>query len=349
MEEESVMKISQEQYNKLLTRISELETGLSNANKEIAEAKNLPSVQAAKNALNTIVDAESKVKPILEGLQNREKTIIDIQASAEKKDSDIKALLEAISAQETATKELLKEVSKNIGDKQSELEEIISESNAKIVDQQERIEALIPGATSARLATAFKERKEDVADGGLGWIILMIISAVGLIAAGIVSWACPAKDFWVSLPARAIVVVGLLLIEEFSRRNYNIKRRLSEAYGYKEVLSRSFHGYKDAMTGVSLPASESGETCKADEKLVDVFLKTLADEPGKNIFDKEKSVTFSEKLAEKLVEVKPDDNSLIGQLIKGNALSKITWPIVAIFAIFAIIAISVSLVLCCKS
>jgi hypothetical protein len=346
MEEESVMQISQEQYNELLKRISELENGLSNANKGIAEAKNLPSVQAAKNALNTVVDAESKVKPILEGLLKREKTIIDIQASAEKKDSDIKAVFDAISEKEAISKGLIDTIEKNFNQKNDELSEIITNSKVTIEDQHNRIEALIPGATSAKLASAFKERKEDVAKGGCGWIFLLVASALGLVFAGVMSWINPGEDFWKSLPSRTIVVVGLLLIEEFSRRNYNIKRRLSESYGYKEVLSRSFHGYKEAMTGVSLPKDDKGIQCKADEKLVDVFLNALADEPGKNIFDKEKSVTFSEKLAEKLVEVKPDDNSLIGQLIKGNALSKITWPIVAIFAIFAI---SVCLVLCCKS
>lgn len=343
MEEESVMQISQKQYDELLTRISELETGLINANNGIAEAKNLPSVQTAKDALKTVVDVENKVKPILEGLQNREKTIIDIQASAEKKNSDIKALLESVTDQESEVKELLRTVSKNLDDKQVEFERVLKESTDKITNQHGRIEALIPGATSAKLASAFKERKDEVADGGIGWIILMVIASLGLVAAGIISWACPGDGFWKSLPSRAIVVVGLLLIEEFSRRNYNIKRRLSEAYGYKEVLSRSFHGYKEAMTGVKLPADGSGKTCNADEQLVSVFLQTLADEPGKNIFDKEKSVTFSEKLAEKLVEVKSDDGSLIGQLIKGNVLSKITWPFVAFIAI---VVVGVVLIMC---
>lgn len=345
MGEEVVEVVSKKELDDALARIAQLENGLKKANAGIAEAKTLPSVQSAKDALKSVVEAENKAKPILEGIQAREKAIIDIQASAEKKDSDVKALLEAISTQEVAAKELLKAVSKNLDEKQGELEKIISESNVEIARQQERIEALIPGATSAKLATAFKERKEEVAEGGIGWIVLMILSSLGLVVAGVVSWACPGKDFWVSLPARAIVVVGLLLIEEFSRRNYNIKRRLSESYGYKEVMSRSFHGYKDAMTGVTLPANNSSEACKADEKLVDVFLKTLADEPGKNIFDKEKAVTFSEKLVEKLVEAKPDDNSLIGQLIKGNVLSKITWPIVALAAI---IATGIVLVLCIK-
>ena len=345
MEEETIVRVTQKQLDELLARISKLEGGLAAANKGITEAKNLPSVQTAKDALKAVVDAENKAKPILEGIQAREKAITDIQASAEKKDSDIKALLETISAQENATKELLKVVSKNLDDKQSELQNIISESNIKIADQHKRIEALIPGATSAKLATAFKERKDDVAKGGIGWILLMVISALGLVAAGVVSWACPGDGFWESLPARAIVVVGLLLIEEFSRRNYNIKRRLSESYGYKEVLSRSFHGYKEAMTGTSLPKDDKGDECKADEKLVDVFLRALADEPGKSIFDKEKAVTFSEKLVEKLVEAKADDTSLIGQLIKGNILSKITWPIVALAAI---IVTGIVVVLCVR-
>ena len=145
MEEESIAKVPKEQFEELLARISKLEAGLSAANKGITEAKNLPNVQAAKDALKAVVDAESKAKPILEGIQAREKTIIDIQASAEKKDSDIKALLEAISAQENSTKELLKAVSKNLDDKQNELQNIISESNVKIADQHTRIEALIPG------------------------------------------------------------------------------------------------------------------------------------------------------------------------------------------------------------
>lgn len=343
MSEETSIDITKKDFDDLLSRIKTLEENLKKANTEIAEAKNLPSVQSARDALKSVIDSDNKTKPIIEGIQSREKAILDIQASAEKKDSDIKALLESVTDQESKAKELLRTVSKNLDAKQVEFERVLKESNDKIANQHERIEALIPGATSAKLASAFKERKDEIAEGGFGWIALMVIASLGLVVAGIVSWACPVDGFWVSLPSRAIVVIGLLLIEEFSRRNYNIKRRLSEAYGYKEVMSRSFHGYKEAMTGVKLPADGSGKTCNADEQLVSVFLQTLADEPGKNIFDKEKSVTFSEKLAEKLVEVKSDDGSLIGQLIKGNVVSKITWPFVAFFAI---VVVGVVLIMC---
>lgn len=321
------------EVEKAFTRIKLLEEGLEKANTAIEEAKNLPSVQTAREALASIADVDNKTKNILNNVQTHEKLIQDTQSSAQKKDSDIKALLDAIAVQEVSAKELLKTVSKNLEDKQVELNNLIETSNAQIDDQHKRIESLIPGATSAKLATAFKERKEEVAKGGKGWIILMVVASFGLVAAGVISWICPGSNFWASLPARAIVVVGLLLIEEFARKNYNIKRRLSEAYGYKEVMSRSFHGYKEAMADVSLPKDNSGITCKADEKLVAVFLQTLADEPGKKIFEKEETATFSEKLAAKLVEADPRDDSLIGKLIKENALAKITWPLVALVAI----------------
>ena len=108
MEKEDLKIAPTKELDEVLSRLDQLEKGLASANDEIAEAKKLPSVQAAKDALKSIVDIDNKVKPFLDDFQAREKKIFDIQASAEKKESDINALLVSVVEQEAKVKELFR-------------------------------------------------------------------------------------------------------------------------------------------------------------------------------------------------------------------------------------------------
>lgn len=92
--------------------------------------------------------------------------------------------------------------------------------------------------------------------------------------------------------------------------------------------------YKNEVKGLKVPGGESGSQLNdADAILVRTFLDALGDEPGRNIFDKEKSASISERLVSRLIEAKADDDSLLSRIVGGHLLSRVSWPLVVIFGI----------------
>jgi hypothetical protein len=146
----------------------------------------------------------------------------------------------------------------------------------------------------------------------------------------------PGDHFWSTLPARAIVVVGLLFIEEFARRNYNIKFKLSEAYAYREALAELFYGYRSEIKGMKIKdVSNSQQEIDAEKRLVEIFMDELSEEPGAQIFDKERSSSVTERILEKVTDSQAEE-SMVSKVADGNLLAKVSWPIVVVCAIIMI-------------
>lgn len=318
----------------ILQIVSELRDEIAGLKHEVEEAKQIPSTKEAQSALESISKSRATADSLIVSLELSKKNASTAQAQAEASNESVSALLKAAKDFDLTTRKTLESAVADFQKQIHATEDALADSKKKLEEQQGRVEALIPGATSAKLASAFKDRKDQIAEGNSGWVVLLVLAALGLVAVGIVSIVSPGDHFWTTLPARAIVVIGLFFIEEFARRNYNIKMRLSESYGYKEVLSRSFYGYKNEIKGMKVPLEgPGGQSCEAEALLVKSFLDALSDEPGRSIFDKEKSPALSERLLTKLVDAKADDNSLLSKFVCGNVLAKVTWPIVVLFGI----------------
>jgi len=176
---------------------------------------------------------------------------------------------------------------------------------------EKKIEGLLPGATSAGLGNAFMKRKESIEKQKTYWRNMTILGAVGLVGFGASTIIFPPHignglyEFLLYILTRSSILVGILMIEEFGRRHFNIIARLSEAYAYKEVLSRSFEGYKQQMHDVylcseTIEGSEEEETepseakparhTRASSKLSSNLLDNLNIDPS-TIFEKEKPVS----------------------------------------------------------
>jgi len=173
---------------------------------------------------------------------------------------------------------------------------------------KEKIENLLPGATSAGLSTAFLERKNIIENQKNFWRNMTIAGAGGLIVFGIYAIISPPEitkgfyEFLIYILTRSSILVGIIMIEEFGRRHFNIISRLAETYAYKEVLSRSFEGYKKQMETVDLESTittteidDAGKENKkviprkASSKLSDNLLDNLGIDPA-SIYEKEKPI-----------------------------------------------------------
>ncbi len=347
--EENVLSVN-ERLDKIEGAISELRELLaqkvSENAQEVLNAKK--NATTSINEINTIVktvkqfDVEitalkteiaEKRKSVDEIKQQSETDLSDANAFQEKtKESLIKLKAELENFQTKWEKELA-----NLKDTyNTELTELNQKYNDEFVTRAKEIESLLPGATSAGLASAFADRKKAVEQNKTRWTWLLILSALGLVFFGIYAVCSKSAVSVGSFSGRLIIVSGLVFLEEFARRNFNIISRLSEAYAYKEALAKSYLGYKKQMEETEMPNKET----KGDAELMRMFLEKLEDEPGKSVFDKEKQINGATVLLDTVAggsnTESPTPTQVTTEFARGTFLSKIGWPVVVIVGIVAV-------------
>ncbi len=354
-----------EKVTQLVNQASELSGKLTTFQINFEKAiKNIDIINSQKDTVTTsvtyIADArassEISVKEIVVLQENAKKSAEDAEAKWATTNQQVQniATLNAQASSDAAIAKTAREevesgqskisqIKKDLNDFQDEKTQELSSLNQKYLHEFEtrkiEIESLLPGATAAGLAKAFHDRKIDVEKNKKWWVLLLIISVIGLISLGVLSLSPWGTQLGItsSFTARTLIVAGFILLEEFARRNFNIVSRLSELYAYKEALAKSYIGYKQQMESIPMPSNEENGVVMGHSVLMKAFLDKLEDEPSKHVFDKEKHVIGIGALMDKLSPNNPDGSAgkAVEELSKGNILMKISWPIVAVVGILA--------------
>ena len=320
---------------------------------------------ATKQAQN-IHDVNEQVGSILAKMRDSLTTIQEKRNTIENLGNELVALKET---QEKAFSDEHSEIEKRLGgllkSKETALQRLqtTSQSSLKKVhdDYTERlellakkIEELLPGGTSIALSSAFEARKDAIEKFKWVWAALLAASALGLILFGGISlFYSEELGMASSWSARFIVVGGLVVIEEFSRRNYNVSSRLAEAYAYKETLAKSYTGYKNELQNVNMP-KKSEDGGPSASVLVKTFLDKLADEPGKRVFDRERTALGltgfldhvkdfrnvnsdvpTSSLGDGDSQGERSDSSSPKSSVPFELFRKVSWPVVSVVGILA--------------
>lgn len=155
----------------------------------------------------------------------------------------------------------------------------------KFDELRAKTEALLPGATSAGLASAFREQKARFDRPQLYWLITFVTSVALLLAAGLVglpglttanevtSWDSILRHIVNRLP----LVGPLVWLGIYSGRNYMLALRMQDEYAFKEAISATFEGYKREMASIQAPDTAT----KPLLALCENVLTTLAQRPGR--------------------------------------------------------------------
>lgn len=155
--------------------------------------------------------------------------------------------------------------------KSDELKNELKDSSEKYDALVNKIEGLLPGATTAGLAKSFAERKAALIISKLTALLLFAGSIIGFIVLGTVAlFASEIKtisDFFIFTFERTPFIAGLLLLEEFGRRQYNAITKLEEDYAYKESISKAFEGYRKEFESMENPALQQSLSEKTMEAL----------------------------------------------------------------------------------
>lgn len=235
-------------------------------------ASKLPELLAAAS------DSADKTKAMSAAA---EKSKLAIEATA----ADVEDLLTTAKADQAEVKALATEavaLRAQVTEDRTTLDELTTEA-AKL---KGKIEDLLPGATSAGLASSFMQRKEQFKWPGRGWGLLALASIAGVGALGLfgpggmldlstseatLSWETVLQAILWRIP----VAAPIIWLAIYAGRHHYLTKRLEEEYGDKEVVSRAFEGFKREMRAVGATEdSPLGTLC-------DNMLASLARSPGR--------------------------------------------------------------------
>lgn len=141
-------------------------------------------------------------------------------------------------------------------------EKSLDEKLRRATQLVQQIESLLPGATSAGLASAFHTRGTTYSGPKARWQALFLLSVVSLGALALNSFgifsdlhaAASYELLGLGLLQRLPVVVPLIWLAIHSARQANIAARLEEDYAYKKVMSQSFEGYRQELSKIATDA-----------------------------------------------------------------------------------------------
>jgi len=251
----------------------ELESLINSGNELVSKLESHDS--EFSNLINTI-SAQSTA-----ATKNSEE-IEDLKHTAEEAVSEIHELKTTSTTDFHAIQQLSEmssEISETISTQESKLEQL--SDNAE--ELKKTIEELLPGATSAGLASAFKDRKDSFIWPKRIWGAIFVASVIGLLAVAYfepVSFEKATIDansilqyFLVRLPF-AIPIVWLAI---YAGRRHSQALRLEEDYAHKEALSKSFEGYKTQLMDIE----EGSEDKEATLNLIERTLEALSLHPGR--------------------------------------------------------------------
>ena len=180
-------------------------------------------------------------------------------------------------------------------DHEAELKRLVDE----FVATAAKIEGLLPNATSAGLASAFRNQKARFKIPQIAWLSVFGLSIVGLLWAGLQvlndashvavagnteSWDSIFRHLMMKLP----IVAPLVWLGIMAGRHYSIAARLQEEYAYKEAVSTAFEGYKREMNHIS---GRNKEAASPLIILCENVLSTLALRPGRIYEGKHDDIT----------------------------------------------------------
>lgn len=169
-----------------------------------------------------------------------------------------------------------------------------------------KIESLLPGATSAGLAAAFKVRRHAFRRPHVFWTQVFIASVVvtflisaSTVAEPVQTWmldwfrespttaSAPAMtwtDLGLAALRRLMFALPVIWLALYAARQAGQAKRVEEDYGFKEVMARSFEGFRKQMAEVQAAAGTSGPL----STLCQSTIAEITNPPGR-IYDGERS------------------------------------------------------------
>ncbi|MBI2387040.1 MAG: hypothetical protein HYV14_13695 [Elusimicrobia bacterium] len=260
----------------------------------------LAQISAAKETSTAHVAAMQKATTTCNELQERSKTALTAIETLEK---NAKAKAEMVSD--------LTEKSLTLEKKVEEYEGNLAALQSEFAAMKDKIEGLLPGATSAGLASSFSTLRKRHEEARKWWmkVLFACIGSLLIIAyfdgglSGLQEWDAIRRHFvqrlpWIVPPIWLAIVAG---------RQYMMAVQMEEEYANKEAVSTSFEGYK----------RELASNPEALQALCNRVLEIFARRPGRIYEGKQQDVTPLTPAVEAVQKLIPATVEAVMAKIKG--------------------------------
>ena len=168
-----------------------------------------------------------------------------------------------------------------------------------------KIESLLPGATSAGLASAFLTRKKVFAQPNKIWTATFIATLIGMFAYSAITFQSitSLEGALIQLLNHLPLYIPVVWLAIYSSKRKSENKRLEEEYAHRESLANSFIGYKEQIEQLN----------KDDTEALKEFLKNIVSEISKNPSDTLDGKHGDSTPIKELIGMLPELNKLIGK------------------------------------
>jgi hypothetical protein len=296
-----------------VARLGEIETLKGSAEttlKSVTEA-----AKAASEAVSKAGTAQKEAKVSSDDAAALTTTIAEHHKTTSEHVAKTEALLKQAQVGDANVKAILEHLSKSdeIAIGHEKRVEALTQELQGLVD---KVEGLLPGATSAGLASSFNKQRSRFERPQRQWLLTFVICIGVLVLLALpsflsaVGWTShPTDQSWTSalrsLILRLPIMAPVVWLAIYAGRNYMMSLRMEEDYAYKEAISTAFEGYKREMEKIT---GDENQNPTPLTTLCTNILKAIAERPGR------------------IYEGKPRDINLLGEIQslaeKGAELSK---------------------------
>lgn len=206
-------------------------------------------------------------------------------------DTDAAAITAArkLAEQSTVATKALADTAASIQERITAYEKRLAELDSQCTTQLTEITRLLPGATSAGLATAWDKRSQSFKDPAKHWqwtfivsvVLIAAVAAEGVIRTFLTDKILGYDEIYRLWLTRGPVAGALIWLAMHASRESALAKRLEEDYAYKSAAASSFQGFQKQMSEIG--ASTGANTPLS--KLCENTLTTISNPPGR-IYDK---------------------------------------------------------------
>lgn len=270
----AVSKAASERSTAALSVIDKAQTDVAAALKEVSSGA--AAIALTKANADEAFGAMQALQAQLAEIAPKAKT--DVAAIA-KIEADSKSLFTSLAKVVTTAEEAEVHV--------TEYEKRLAKLTDDFSELNKKIEGLLPNATSAGLASAFRNQKDRFKNPQKIWLITFILTILLLLSTGIFGMPSfgSSKESDETLDAilrhlmsRLPLIIPLVWLGIYAGRNYMLALRLEEEYAFKEAVSTAFEGYKREMTDISVGGNTNAPPLIV---LCENVLHALTQRPGR--------------------------------------------------------------------
>lgn len=253
---------------------------------------------------------EYEIKDGVKTVKEETAVIKDIHEALGRELDELNKFYYKVFGDETDEGEVVGGLKQEIDTRKAELDAFKAKQEERYKALNDEIESLLPGATSAGLASAYREQKESYSDPIKNqtklfyWSIGLIV-ALAFVASVDTWWPLKFEDIsnvsslLKSISFKLPIILPLIWLAGYSSKRRSEAQRLQQEYAHKEALAKSYQNFKDQIDALDDTDAHTELTQKLLESAIEAVAANASDTLDGKHGDNSPAVEALEKLTDK--------------------------------------------------